>query len=352
MDKDKKKQPKVLNSTVEFLVFTMQENTQSLNVIIKNETIWLTQKLIAQLFDCSLDNISLHLKNIYNENELTENSTSEEFSIVQEEGNRTVKRKTKLYNLDAIISVGYRVNSHKATQFRQWATNILKEFAIKGFALDNERLKNGAIFNKDYFEDLLEQIREIRNSERRFYQKITDIYATAMDYNANDQISKTFFATVQNKLHYSIHGNTAPELIIKRADSQKPYMGLTNWKHSPTGKILPSDVSVAKNYLSKEELEALNRIASMYLDYAEDQAKRKIPMTMADWSKKLDAFLQFNEKELLSNAGTVSKEIAKTFAESEFSKYRIIQDKVFNSDFDKEIENIKRLEQKRQDEED
>ena len=185
MDKDKKKQPKVLNSTVEFLVFTMQENTQSLNVIIKNETIWLTQKLIAQLFDCSLDNISLHLKNIYNENELTENSTSEEFSIVQEEGNRTVKRKTKLYNLDAIISVGYRVNSHKATQFRQWATNILKEFAIKGFALDNERLKNGAIFNKDYFEDLLEQIREIRNSERRFYQKITDIYATAMDYNAN-----------------------------------------------------------------------------------------------------------------------------------------------------------------------
>lgn len=339
MGKDKKL-PKIVNSTAEFLVFTTQEGTQNIDVFVKNENIWMSKKLMSQLFDCSEDNISLHLKNIYKEGELDESSTTEESSVVQKEGSREVKRKITLYNLDAIISVGYRINSHKATQFRQWATKVLKNYTIKGYVLDNNRLKNGAFFDKDYFEDLLEQIREIRSSERRFYQKITDIYATAFDYNHDDKITQTFFATVQNKLHFAIHGHTAPELIVNRADSEKPNMGLTSWKHSPDGKILSSDVAVAKNYLSKDEIEGLNRIVSMYLDYAEDQAKQQIPMTMADWAKKLDAFLQFNNRKLLTDAGKVSAEFAKTVAQTEFAKYRIIQDSLFESDFDKEIKKI------------
>jgi len=345
----KKKELKIINSTEEFLIFSLQNQTEGIQVFVKDENLWMSQKLMAQLFDCSSDNISLHLKNIYADGELDPISTAEDFSVVQIEGNRNIPRPTKLYNLDAIISVGYRVNSHKATQFRQWATKILKEFTIKGFVLDNQRLKNGAFFDKDYFEDLLLQIREIRASERRFYQKITDIYATAVDYNKNDKITKTFFATVQNKLHFAMHGQTASELIVGRADSEKSNMGLTSWKHSPDGKILESDVTIAKNYLKKDELDSLDRIVSMYLDYAEMQAKRNVPMTMADWAKKLDAFLKFNERELLTNAGKISQEFAKQHAETEFSKYRIIQDKLFLSDFDKELSQIKIIKKKNAD---
>jgi hypothetical protein len=243
--------------------------------------------------------------------------------------------------LDAIISVGYRVNSKRATQFRQWATNVLKNYAIKGWVLDKERLKNGAYLDENFFDELLAEIREIRASERKFYQKITDIYSTAFDYNIDSPTTKDFFATVQNKLHFAIHGNTAAELIMKRADSEKMNMGLTSWKNSPDGKIIKTDVSIAKNYLQTEEIKSLDRFVTMYLDYAETQAERKIPISMEDWSGKLNAFLQFNEKEILSNAGKVSRSIAKSFSESEFEKYRIIQDKLFQSDFDKLLNGIK-----------
>ena len=244
------------------------------------------------------------------------------------------------YNLDAIISVGYRVNSLRATQFRQWATGILRDFAIRGYVLDKERLKTGAFFSKEYFENLLAEIREIRASERKFYQKITDIYATAMDYRSEAETTKTFFAAVQNKLHFAIHGHTAAELIRNRVDSEKEHMGLTTWKNAPTGKILKPDVSVAKNYLTEKELRALDRLVTMYLDYAEDQAERHIPMTMEDWAKKLNAFLQFNERDLLDHPGKVTAEIAKVFAESEFEKYRIVQDRLFESDFDRAVKQL------------
>jgi len=297
---------------------------------------------MAQLFDCSIDNIALHLKNIFQTGELDEMATTEDSSVVQKEGERNVSRNMKFYNLDAVISVGYRINSVRATQFRKWATDVLKQFTIKGYVLDKTRLENGQIFDENYFDHLLDEIREIRASERKFYQKITDIYATASDYSPNSIISKTFFATVQNKLHYAIHGSTAAEVIYTRADYQKKNMGLTSWKNSPKGKILKSDVSIAKNYLSETELQDLNQFVSMYLDYAERQAKKKIPMTMEDWAKKLDVFLEFNEEAILTDKGKVSTAIAKSFAESEFEKYRIIQDKTFVSDFDKylaELEN-------------
>lgn len=334
------KKLQIRNSTAEFLIFTAQSGKDSIEVRFEKETIWLTQKLMAALFDCSTDNISLHLKNIFKEGELQENSVIEDFSVTAADGKNY---QTKHYNLDAVIAVGYRVNSMRATQFRQWATGVLRDFAIRGYVLDKERLKNGSFFNKDYFDGLLAEIREIRASERKFYQKITDIYATAMDYNKDAEITKQFFATVQNKLHFAIHGHTAAEIIMKRADSSKDYMGLTTWKNAPDGKIIKTDVSVAKNYLTEQEIKALDRIVSMYLDFAEDQAERHIPMTMEDWSIKLNAFLQFNQRDILDNPGKVSQEIAKTFAESEFEKYRIVQDRLFESDFDREI---KRLEDK------
>lgn len=332
----------VRNSVSDFLIFTKQTGGDGIQVRLHDENIWLTQKSMAQLFDCSIDNIALHLKNIFQTGELDEMSTTEDSSVVQKEGERNVSRNMKFYNLDAVISVGYRINSVRATQFRKWATDILKQFTIKGYLLDKTRLENGQIFDENYFDHLLDEIREIRASERKFYQKITDIYATASDYSPNSIISKTFFATVQNKLHYAIHGSTAAEVIYTRADHQKKNMGLTSWKNSPKGKILKSDVSIAKNYLSETELQDLNQFVSMYLDYAERQAKKKIQMTMEDWAKKLDVFLEFNEEAILTDKGKVSTAIAKSFAESEFEKYRIIQDKTFVSDFDKylaELEN-------------
>ena len=332
----------VRNSVSDFLIFTKQTGGDGIQVRLHDENIWLTQKSMAQLFDCSIDNIALHLKNIFQTGELDEMATTEDSSVVQKEGERNVSRNMKFYKLDAVISVGYRINSVRATQFRKWATDVLKQFTIKGYVLDKTRLENGQIFDENYFDHLLDEIREIRASERKFYQKITDIYATASDYSPNSIISKTFFATVQNKLHYAIHGSTAAEVIYTRADYQKKNMGLTSWKNSPKGKILKSDVSIAKNYLSETELQDLNQFVSMYLDYAERQAKKKIPMTMEDWAKKLDVFLEFNEEAILTDKGKVSTAIAKSFAESEFEKYRIIQDKTFVSDFDKylaELEN-------------
>lgn len=322
----------VRNSVSDFLIFTKQTGGDDIQVRLHDENIWLTQKSMAQLFDCSIDNIALHLKNIFKSGELEQVSVTEDSSATASDGK---SYRMKFYNLDAIISVGYRINSVRATQFRKWATDVLKQFTIKGYVLDKTRLENGQIFDENYFDHLLDEIREIRASERKFYQKITDIYATASDYSANSIISKTFFATVQNKLHYAIHGSTAAEVIYTRADHQKKNMGLTSWKNSPKGKILKSDVSIAKNYLSEMELQDLNQFVSMYLDYAERQAKKKIPMTMEDWAKKLDVFLEFNEEAILKDKGKVSAAIAKSFAESEFEKYRIIQDKTFVSDFDK-----------------
>lgn len=322
----------IRNSTADFLIFTKQAGEDGIEVRVYNESVWLTQKGMAQLFDCSADNIGLHLKNIFKLGELDEKSVTEESSATASDG-KTYKM--KFYDLDAIISVGYRINSVRATQFRQWATKVLRTFAIRGYVLDKSRLENGQVFDEEYFEHLLDEIREIRASERKFYQKITDIYSTAVDYSADAVTTKEFFATVQNKLHYAIHGHTAAELIMDRADHTKDHMGLTTWKNAPSGKIVRSDVSVAKNYLTKSELEDLNQFVSMYLDYAERQARRHIPMTMEDWAQKLDVFLKFNEEEVLHDKGRVSAEIAKSFAESEFEKYRIVQDRLFESDFDK-----------------
>ena len=331
------KKLQIRNSTAEFLIFTSQAGENGIEVRFQNETIWLSQKMMAILFDCSVDNIGLHLKNIFKTKELDENSVAEDFSVTASDGKNY---KTKHYNLDAIIATGYRVNSGRATQFRQWATSVLRDFAIRGYVLDKERLKNGAFLSKTYFDNLLAEIREIRASERNFYQKITDIYATALDYQTDDTVTQAFFASVQNKLHFAIHGNTAAELIMDRANSKKERMGLSTWKNAPSGKIIKTDVVVAKNYLNEKEIKTLDRFVTMYLDYAETQAERNIPMTMKDWAGKLNAFLQFNEKEILNNAGKVTQAIAKSFAESEFEKYRLVQDKLFESDFDKAIKNI------------
>ena len=325
----------IRNSTAEFLMFTAQNAENSIEARYKYETVWLTQRLMGELFEVDVSTINEHLKNIYDREELDESSTIGKFPIVQKEGNREVKRTVSFYNLDVIISVGYRVNSVRATQFRQWATKVLHEFAIKGYVLDNKRLENGSYLNKNYFEELIVEIREIRLSERKFYQKITDIYTTSLDYNQDTKTTKDFFAKVQNKLHYGIHGHTAAELIHKRVDSNKEYMGLTSWKNSPSGKIIKTDVSIAKNYLAKDELESLGRIVNAYLDLAEDRAKRNIPMTMEDWSKRLDLFLEFDERDILKDAGKITAEIAKNKAELEFSKYRIVQDRLFESDFDR-----------------
>lgn len=322
----------IRNSTAEFLIFTAQNNENSIDVMVADNNVWLTQEMIATLYEKGRSTITEHLKNIFTDEELTENSVCRNFRRTASDGKGY---NTKYYNLEAVIAVGFRVNSDRAIQFRQWAGNVLKNFSIKGYVLDKDRLKNGTFLNEEYFDQLLEEIREIRASERRFYQKITDIYATSMDYSVNAKTTELFFKSVQNKLHFAIHGKTAAELIIGRADAEKDNMGLTTWKHSPKGKILKSDVSVAKNYLTLDEMDSLNRIVTMYLDYAENQAKRKIPMTMEDWAIKLNAFLQFNEYELLHDSGRVTAEVAKAFAESEFEKYRVIQDILFESDFDR-----------------
>jgi len=325
----------IRNSTAEFLIFTSQAGDNSIEVRVEDETIWLTQKLIAELFDKGRSTITEHLKNIFAEHELEEKSVCREF---RHTGNDNKSYNTKFYNLDAIISVGYRVNSKRATQFRQWATQVLREFAIKGFVLDNKRLENGRFLNEDYFEHLLSEIREIRLSERRFYQKITDIYATSLDYNKNNQTTQDFFAKVQNKLHFAIHGHTAAELIVQRANSEEKNMGLSNWENAPDGKVVKTDIGIAKNYLQKDELESLGRIVNAYLDLAEDRANRKIPMTMEDWTTRLDDFLQFDERDILQDNGNITSKIAKQHAEIEFEKYRIVQDKLFESDFDKLIQ--------------
>lgn len=328
------KELQIRNSTAEFLIFTNQMKEDRIEVRVQNDTIWLSQKLMAVLFDCSTDNISLHLKNIFKEEELDENSVTEEFSVTASDGKRY---KTKHYNLDAIISVGYRVNSKRATAFRQWATSVLRDYAIRGYVIDRKRMENGTFLGEDYFEHLLAEIREIRLSERRFYQKITDIYATAMDYSKDSPLTKQFFAKVQNKLHFAIHGHTAAELIVERANAEKEHMGLTTWENSPDGKIVKTDVSVAKNYLTETELESLGRIVNAYLDLAEDRAKRHIPMTMEDWAKRLDKFLEADERDILQDSGKVTALFAKEFAENEFEKYRVVQDRLFESDFDNEL---------------
>ena len=327
----------IRNSTAEFLIFTSQDGTNSIEARYDDETIWLTQKLMGELFEVGVNTINYHLKEIFKSGEADENSVIRNFRITANDGK---SYNTNFYNLDAIISVGYRVNSLRATQFRQWATKVLKEFAIKGFVLDKKRLENGNYLNENYFEELLAEIREIRLSERKFYQKVTDIYATSLDYNKNAKTTKDFFARVQNKLHFGVHGNTAAELVYKRVDSKKDTMGLTSWKNSPEGKIIKTDVSIAKNYLTKDELESLGRIVNAYLDLAEERAKRKIPMTMQDWANRLDMFLKYDDREVLKNSGKISALIAKEKAETEFEKYRIVQDHLFESDFDQEIKKL------------
>ena len=326
------KQLQIRNSTAEFLIFQAEDKAQGVQVFYKDETIWASQKAIAALFDVDRSVITKHLKNIFETGELLQESVCAKFAHTAEDG-KTYS--TLFYKLDAIISVGYRVNSIRATQFRQWCTAVLRQFAIRGYVIDKKRMENGAFISEDYFEYLLAEIREIRLSERRFYQKLTDIYATAIDYNRDAPTTREFFAKVQNKMHYAVHGHTAAELIIERADAEKEHMGLTTWEHAPNGKILKPDVSVAKNYLKELELESMGRIVNGFLEVAEDMAKRHIPMTMEDWAKRIDKFLDTTERPILSDAGSVSAEQAKEFAETEFEKYRIIQDRIFESDFDR-----------------
>lgn len=330
----------IRNSTAEFLIFTQQAGEKGIEARYEDGTIWLTQKLMAELFDIDVRTVNEHLQNIFESQELDQNSVIRKFRITASDGKNY---NSQFYNLDAIISVGYRVNSKRATQFRQWATQVLHQFAIKGYVLDRKRLENGSFLGENYFEQLLAEIREIRLSERQFYQKITDIYATSVDYNKDSPTTHDFFAKVQNKLHFAIHGHTASELIHKRADSNKKHMGLTSWENAPRGKILKTDIAVAKNYLTAEELNSLGRIVNAYLELAEDRAKRQIPMTMEDWAKRLDKFLEFDERDILTNAGKISAKIAKDHAESEFEKYRIIQDRHFESDFDREVKAITKL---------
>jgi hypothetical protein len=324
----------------EIILYTTPRGDIKLEVIVQDETVWLTQKAMGDLFGVAKSTISEHLSNIFLSQELIESSVVRKIRTTAADGKNY---NTQFYNLDAIISVGYRVNSQQATQFRMWATQTLKEFIIKGFVLDDERLKQGKkLFGKDYFDELLERIREIRASERRFYQKITDIYSEcSIDYDPKAEITVTFYKTVQNKLHWAITGQTAAELISKRADAELPNMGLTTWKNSPKGKILKSDISVAKNYLNEQEMAELNRVVTMYLDYAENQAARQISMKMKDWVDKLDAFLQFNDYSVLKNAGTISAEIAKQLANNQYEKFRVRQDSEYESDFDREIKRIK-----------
>ena len=329
----------IRNSTAEFLIFQIDSKDDGIQVVYKDETIWATQKAMAELFGCSTDNIGVHLKNIFQALELSKEATTEKFSVVQQEGKRNVEREFLFYNLDAIISVGYRVNSIRATQFRQWCTFVLRQFAIRGYVIDKKRMENGSFIGEDYFEHLLAEIREIRLSERRFYQKLTDIYATAIDYNNDAPTTRLFFMKMQNKMHYAVHGHTAAELIVSRADAKKENMGLTTWEKAPNGKIVKPDVSVAKNYLNEAELEDMGRLVNSVLDMAERMAKRHIPMTMEDWSKRIDMILEAGDNAILTKAGSVTTEFAKSFAETEFEKYRVIQDRLFSSDFDKFTDN-------------
>lgn len=330
----------IRNSTAEFLTFITEGKEDGIQVLYKDETIWATQKAMAELFDCSTDNIGVHLKNIFTSNELDKEATTEKISVVQKEGKRDVNRASTFYNLDAIISVGYRVNSVRATQFRQWCTFVLRQFAIRGYVIDKKRMENGSFIGEDYFEHLLAEIREIRLSERRFYQKLTDIYATAIDYNKSAPTTRLFYKKVQNKMHYAVHGHTAAELIVERANASKEHMGLTTWENAPDGKIVKPDVSVAKNYLKQTELEDMGRLANAVLDMAERMARRHIPMTMEDWAKRIDLILEAGGDAVLNNAGHITAEFAKQFAESEFEKYRVIQDKNFSSDFDRFIGDV------------
>jgi hypothetical protein len=326
--------------TDEIILYTSPEGNKRVEVYYQGETVWLTQKQLADLFDVDVRTISDHLQAIFQTGELSQESVIRKNRITAADGKSYL---TNLYSLDAIIAVGYRVNSTQATRFRIWATQTLREYIIKGFALDDERLKHGKRFGLDYFDELLERIREIRASERRFYQKITDIYQQcSIDYEGDAEVTQVFFKTVQNKLHWAITGQTAAEIVAGRASAKKPHMGLTTWKNAPKGKILKPDVSIAKNYLQEDEIKGLERIVSMYLDYAENQAARQIPMKMTDWVKKLDAFLQFNEYDILNNAGRVSHEVARELAEQEYEKFRVKQDRTFESDFDREVKKLQR----------
>ena len=327
----------IRNATAEFLIFSYQTGGDGVEVRVQDGTIWLSQKHIGQLFDTTPENALMHLNNIYADEELAAISTTKDFLVVQKEGNRDIQRTIKHYNLDAIIAVGYRVNSKRATAFRQWATTVLRDFALRGYLIDKKRMENGVFLDDDYFERLLEEIREIRLSERRFYQKITDIYSTAMDYDKDSPITREFFAKVQNKMHFAVHGHTAAELIYDRADAERKHMGLTTWAASPTGKILKGDVTIAKNYLTETELQDLGLLVNAYLDLAERRARQKAPMVMEDWAKHLDLILQADGNALLLNAGKISAEIAKKHAEGEYEKYRIVQDRLFQSDFDRQM---------------
>ncbi len=322
----------IRNSTAEFLIFQIEGKESGVQVVYHDETVWCTQKAMAELFDVGIPAISKHLKNIFESGELSEDSVISKMETTASDGK---SYNTTFYNLDAIISVGYRVNSTRATQFRQWCTFILRQFAIRGYVIDKKRMENGAFLNIDYFEHLLAEIREIRLSKRRFYQKLTDIYATAIDYNRDAPTTRLFFKKIQNKMHYATHGHTAAELIVERADAEKEHMGLTTWENAPEGKIVKTDVSIAKNYLKGNELEIMGRLVNAVLDMAEVMAKRHIPMTMEDWAKRIDMILEATDNAALQDAGKITAEFAKTFAESEFEKYRVIQDRLFQSDFDR-----------------
>ena len=337
MESEKKDSALVRSSAAEYLTFVAStgEDKDSIEMRYEDENIWLTQKMMATLYDVDVRTINEHIKKIYSDSELEEDSTIRNFRIVQTEGSRQVTRDTKHYNLQMIIAVGFKVNSERAVQFRKWVNQIAKDYTIKGWVMDDERLKRGTYLTEKYFDEQLERIREIRASERKFYQKITDLYATAIDYDKNAATTRRFYATVQNKMHYAVHGHTAAELIVERADHTKEHMGLTTWADAPDGKIKKSDVTVAKNYLSQDEMKQLNRMVTAYLDFAENMTLRHIPLTMQDWEKRLNSFIEMFDYGILQNAGKVSAEIAKLHAETEFEKYRVIQDRLFMSDFDK-----------------
>ncbi len=338
MTKNKKKEISIIRSSAaEYLTFVAAtgDSENSFEMRYEDENIWLTQKMMATLYDVSVPAISQHIKRIYEDGELQTEATIKKYLTVQTEGERQISRNLEHYNLQMIIAVGFKVNNQRAAQFRKWAGQIVKDYTIQGWTMDKERLKKGHMFTDEYFERQLQEIREIRLSERKFYQKVTDLYATAFDYDKNAKTTRVFFQTVQNKMHYAVNRHTAAELIVKRADAEKEHMGLTSWENAPYGKILQADVTIAKNYLSEEEMHYLERIVTVYLDYAELQAERKIPMSMEDWAKRLDGFLEFNGNEILKGPGKISAEQAKLHAETEFEKYRIIQDSLFVSDFDK-----------------
>lgn len=340
----KKDEIAIHSSAAEYLTYVaaVGNNADSMEMRYEDENIWLTQRMMAQLYDVSLPTINEHIKKIYGDGELIEDATIRKFRIVQAEGKRQVKREVIHYNLQMIIAVGFKVNNDRAVRFRKWSGQIVKDYTIQGWTMDKERLKKGHMFTDEYFERQLENIREIRLSERKFYQKITDLYATAFDYDKDAKTTRRFFQTVQNKMHWAVHRHTAAELIVERANAEKEHMGLSTWEAAPNGKIVKADVSIAKNYLSDKEMSYMERIVSLYLDYAELQAERHIPMSMEDWAKRLDGFLEFNGNEILTGAGKISAEQAKLHAETEFEKYRIVQDRLFMSDFDRymlELEN-------------